>query len=192
MIAAAGAERELEAELMSRVARGDLRAFEALYDRLSDLAFGFALRLLNDRGTAADVTQEAFLQLWRHRESYQTARGTPSSWLLAMVRNRAIDAHRHGESRGGPPREQPNHTERSAPDNTEALTITRERAGIVRAALERLPQEQRAVIHLTYFGGLTQAEAADQLKVPLGTVKGRTRLAMNRLSRSLVQLASSG
>jgi RNA polymerase sigma factor (sigma-70 family) len=94
MIAPAGIEHEREVELMARVLAGDVRAFEELYDRLSDFAFNFAMQLVNDRRPAADLTEEAFVQLWRHRESYRTARGAPSAWLVEIVRNRAIDAYR--------------------------------------------------------------------------------------------------
>ena len=185
MIALAGAERELEVELMARVIDGDVRAFEELHDRLSDRAFSVAMRLLNDRGTAADVTQEAFLQLWRRRATYRTALGTPSSWLLAIVRNKAIDSYRTTESRGGPPREQPLIREEASLDNVEEQTIAREQARTVHVALNVLPEEQRTVIDLAYFAGLSQIEVADRLEVPLGTVKGRTRLALNQLRRSL-------
>jgi RNA polymerase sigma factor (sigma-70 family) len=188
VIALAGNELDTEVELMTLVAGGDLRSFEQLYDRTSVAAFSAAMRIVNDRGTAADVTQEAFIELWRHRESYQPDRGAPRSWLVGIARNKAIDAYRRGLTRGGPPRPEWIN-EPAAAYSTEEATIARDEARLVRNALQELPAEQFAVIDLAYFGGLTQSEISSQLKLPLGTVKGRVRLAMRHLQGSLAQLA---
>jgi RNA polymerase sigma-70 factor, ECF subfamily len=189
MIALAGSELDEHVELMERVVEGDQRAFRELYDRLSGMAFSLALRIVGDRGTAADVTQEAFLELWNGRDRYQRDKGAPRAWLLGIVRNRAIDAYRHSRSRGGPPREQQWITEQPGPDRTEDQVVAGDQVRIVRAALDKLSAEQRAVVDLAYFGGLTQAEIAARLGLPLGTVKGRVRLAMKHLQAGLAELA---
>jgi RNA polymerase sigma-70 factor (ECF subfamily) len=189
MIAPAGSELDDEVKLMARVAGGDVRAFEEFYDCFASAAFSLAMRIVNDRGIAADVTQEAFLELWRNRARYTPERGRPRAWLLGIIRNRAIDAYRLTARRGGPAREEQWETERASGDNTEAETIARDESRVLRDALEGLPDEQLTVMDLAYFRGLTQAEIAKQLGVPLGTVKGRVRLALNHLKSSVPQLA---
>jgi len=141
------------------------------------------------RGTAADVTQEAFLEVWRHRERYRPERGAPRSWLLRIVRNRAIDAYRLTTRHGGPPQEDRWNAEQTSDDNVEDHAIARDEARALRDALARLPNEQLTVMDLAYFGGLTQTEIANELGIPLGTVKGRVRLALNQLQGSVPQLA---
>jgi RNA polymerase sigma-70 factor, ECF subfamily len=180
---------ETESDLMARIVAGEVRDFEKLYDRLSGSAFSLAMRILNDRGRAADVTQEAFLELWSHRERYRPDRGTPSAWLMTIVRNRVIDAYRSALQRGGPPREERWIPEQAASGNTEDRTIARDEACNLRKALELLPTDQLTVINLAYFGGFTQSEIAQRLGLPIGTVKGRVRLALCTLKLSVPQLA---
>jgi RNA polymerase sigma-70 factor, ECF subfamily len=188
MIAPAGSELD-DVELMAKVVRGDVRAFEQLYDRFASKAFSLAMRVVGDRGTAADVTQEAFLELWRNRERYRAERGLPGTWLLGIVRNRAIDAHRLRTRRGGHPQEDRWDSEQVATDDTESEVISNDEARSLREALDQLPQEQLAVMNLAYFGGLTQNEIAKRLELPLGTVKGRIRLALTHLKGSVAQPA---
>jgi RNA polymerase sigma-70 factor (ECF subfamily) len=173
---------------MALVVGGDTRAFEEFYGSWASAAFSLAMRVVNDRGIAADVTQEAFLEVWRKRERYNPERGMPRAWLMGIVRHRAIDAYRL-RARGWPVREQRLDTELAAADNTEDQAIARDEARTLRGALEFLPDEQRTVMNLAYFKGLTQAEIASQLGLPLGTVKGRTRLALGHLKGSIPQLA---
>lgn len=189
MTAPARSETDNEVDLMALVVGGDVRAFEEFYDRWVGAAFSLAMRVVNDRGNAADVTQEAFLEVWRKCERYNPERGTPGAWLLGIVRNRAIDAYRLTARPGAPVREEQRDSEQPAADNTEDQAIARDEARALRGALELLPDEQLTVMNLAYFGGFTQAEIANKLGLPLGTVKGRTRLALNRLKGSVPQLA---
>jgi RNA polymerase sigma-70 factor (ECF subfamily) len=189
MIVPAGSALDNEVELMALVGIGDIRAFEELYDHTAGAAFNLAMRIVNDRGTAADVTQEAFLEVWRHRERYRPERGAPRSWLLGIVRNRAIDAYRLTTRTGGPPQAERWDTEQTSEDNVEDHAIALDEARALRHALGQLPDEQLTVMDLAYFDGLTQTEIANQLGIPLGTVKGRVRLALNHLQGSVPQLA---
>ncbi len=189
MTAPAESTLESEIELMALVGRGDIRAFEEFYDHTASAAFNLAMRIVNDRWTAADVTQEAFLEVWRHRERYKPERGAPRSWLLGIVRNRAIDAYRLTTRHGGPPQEERWNAEQNSDDNVEDHAIALDEARALHDALRRLPNEQLTVMDLAYFDGLTQTEIADRLGIPLGTVKGRVRLALNRLQGSVPQLA---
>ncbi|MGA2010961.1 MAG: sigma-70 family RNA polymerase sigma factor [Solirubrobacteraceae bacterium] len=173
--------------LMLRVRAGDLDAFEEIYDRYADAAFGLALRVTGRTRSAEEVTQDAFLSLWRAARSYDRARGSVRTWLLTMVRNRSIDAIRH---------EAPHERNLGiddvlierlpSADSVEDDVADREEARYARSLLAGLPGEQREVIELAYFRGLTQAEIAARIEVPLGTVKGRQRLALEKMYRSLV------
>ena len=178
--------RDDDAELVRRVSRGDADAFGVFYDRYSPQVFGLALWITRDRRAAEEATQETFLTAWRTASRFDSHRGAVVAWLLAIARNRSIDALR---------REQ-RHDRRSVPDegyverlpaaeDTEAQTLAHDEAGRVRRLLLELPDEQRQVIELAYFTGLSQTEIAARVKVPLGTVKGRQRLALNRLHRAL-------
>jgi RNA polymerase sigma-70 factor (ECF subfamily) len=159
-----------------------------LYDRYSRLVFGLALHLVGDAAGAEDVTQDVFLQVWRRVATYVPERGSVSTWLSRIARNRAIDVLRQkgvrpeGHSVGwGDNFDE----ELVAPGNVEAsaeLTLLRQG---VRTALMRLPDAQRRVVVLAYFGGYSHAQIAALLNQPLGTVKTRIRLAMERLRRLL-------
>jgi RNA polymerase sigma-70 factor (ECF subfamily) len=170
------------------VADGSAAAFERLYDAHAGPAFSLALHMLRDRGRAEEVTQEAFLSVWRNGRLYDPARGTVRAWVLGIVRHRAIDAlRREGrqEQRRGPsldagsPDAPP--LEIEADERTDVEAARRFDRRNVRAALDELPDDQRRAIELAYFGGLTQDEISEALGVPLGTVKGRTRLALQKL-----------
>jgi RNA polymerase sigma-70 factor (ECF subfamily) len=170
-------------QLMTRVAGGDQAAFAELYDRLARLAYGVALRILRSPQLAEDVTQEAFLTVWRDADRFRAARGSARSWVLMIVRARAIDRTRREQRRGGATASLDVALERGEAD--EAVTpdiapelVERERVG---RALDRLDPENRALIELAYFGGLTQSEIAEHLGVPLGTVKRRTFETLRRL-----------
>lgn len=158
-------------------------ALETLYERHVRIALGLALRIVGDRETAEEVVQEAYLALWRSAGSYQAGRGSVRTWLLSIVHHRAIDRVRGRAPISALPDELgPNP---SSPDPWTLAAQRIERAEIQRA-LDGLPAEQREAIELAYFAGLTQAQIASALRLPLGTVKGRLRLGLARL-RSLLR-----
>lgn len=176
-------------ELWTLVRGGDVEAFAELYDRHARVAHGLACRIVG-RSAAEDVTQAAFLTLWRSRDGYRPDRGAFRPWLLAVVRNRAIDALRRDRARPRIARSyDATHyleTVASTSDGSpEEHACDRDEARRVRAALATLPEAQRCVIELAYFNGLSQTEIADELSLPLGTVKGRARLGLEKLGRRL-------
>jgi RNA polymerase sigma-70 factor (ECF subfamily) len=160
-----------------------LATMEVLYDAHSRQAMGLAYRILNDVGDAEEVVQEVFLAAWRQGHTYDPGRGSAQTWILAMVRNRAIDVIR--ARRRHPV--QPLAVGLDPPDvsdvPSEAATNVDSQAA--RQALARLPPEQRQVIELAYFGGLSHTEIAEQIAAPVGTVKGRIRLGLDRLRTAL-------
>jgi RNA polymerase sigma-70 factor, ECF subfamily len=168
--------------LLALISRGDTRAFEIMYERHCGPAFSLASRLCPDRATAEEITQDAFLALWRTAGSYDASRGSCRTWILAIVRYRAIDAlrrgGRHARQRAG---DEGLEERLQAPLSTEGEITRREQRKEVQDALRELPVAQRRVIELAYFRGLSQTEIASLLGDPLGTVKGRTRLALTRL-----------
>jgi RNA polymerase sigma-70 factor, ECF subfamily len=180
-------------EVMVLVGDGDPRAFELLYDRHGGAAFSLAYRMVGNRVTAEDITQEAFLSIWRSRLRYDQSRASVRTWVLGIVHNRAIDALR----RGGV------HERRRAPldgveerhearERTDVEAARREEARSVRTALDTLPNEQRHTIELAYFGGFTHSQIADLLGEPIGTVKGRMRLGLDKLRRQLAEGFAAG
>jgi RNA polymerase sigma-70 factor (ECF subfamily) len=173
-------------ELMLRIADGDVRAFETIYDRYSAPVYSLAARVTGRRRAAEEATQEVFLSLWRTAPSYDPERGTVRTWLLSVVRNRSIDWLRR-ERRHDREVEIDDAIvgQLEAAERTEEVVAAREDSLHARQLLVSLPPEQRQVIELTYFKGLTQTEIAEQVGVPLGTVKGRQRLALAKLHRKL-------
>jgi RNA polymerase sigma-70 factor (ECF subfamily) len=173
-------------ELMLRIADGDVRAFETIYDRYSAPVYSLAARVTGRRRAAEEATQEVFLSLWRTARSYDPERGTVRTWLLSVVRNRSIDWLRR-ERRHDREVEIDDAIvgQLEAAERTEEVVAAREDSLHARQLLDSLPTEQRQVIELTYFKGLTQAEIAEQVGVPLGTVKGRQRLALAKLHHKL-------
>jgi RNA polymerase sigma-70 factor (ECF subfamily) len=169
-------------DLMQLVRRGDADAFEVVYDRHSRAAFSLAYRICGDRALAEEVVQEGFLTLWRTGSRYDGARGSVRTWILRIVHNRAIDVLRRGAVRESARVEDEGIAERvAAPERTELEFARRDEARKVRDTLEGLPDEQRRVIELAYFGGLTHAEIASMLDVPVGTIKGRMRLGLAKM-----------
>jgi RNA polymerase sigma-70 factor (ECF subfamily) len=171
-----------DGELATELAAHNLEALAELYDRYGALAYSLAVRVLGDPGRAEDVVQEVFLKLWQRAGSFDAARGSLRTWLLVSVRNRAIDALRGREGRERQARPVPLEVVAvgagSDPPQEVAAALERK---IVRDALAALPGEQRRVVELAYFDGYTQREIADLERVPLSTVKGRTRLALEKL-----------
>jgi RNA polymerase sigma-70 factor, ECF subfamily len=177
--------KDADGEIAAQLRRGDAAAMARLYDQYGRLAYSLALRIVNDRAAAEDVVQDAFLGVWRAAGSYDMSRGTLRNWLLSVVHNRAIDRVR-GTARIR--REaQFEAIERSAevPDAWEAISLELERQQI-REAFARLPDAQRRTLELAYFGGYTHVEIARQMDVPLGTVKGRMRIGLEKM-RSYLQ-----
>jgi RNA polymerase sigma-70 factor (ECF subfamily) len=174
-------------ELVLRVAEGDVRSFEAIYDRHSAQAFGLAMKITGRRRAAEEATQDAFLGVWRAARSYDTSRGTLKTWLLSMVRNRSIDVVRR-EGRHDRDVEIDDalvNGLESEERGTAEQVSDREDARDTRQLLLSLPDDQRRVIELGYFAGLTQSEIADKVGAPIGTIKGRQRLALIRMHREL-------
>jgi RNA polymerase sigma-70 factor (ECF subfamily) len=178
-------------EVMQLVQRGDARAFELLYDRHGGAAFSLAYRMSGDRVAAEDIAQEAFLSIWRSRLRYQPERGSVRTWVLGVVHNRAIDSLRrnlvHERRRSALELAE---ERQQAPELTEVEAVRRDEARQVRSALEGLPEEQRRAIELAYFGGFSQSEIAQMLDMPLGTVKGRMRLGLDKMRRELAGVAA--
>jgi RNA polymerase sigma-70 factor, ECF subfamily len=169
-------------DLMQLVRRGKPAAFEVVYERHASAALSLAYRIVGTRNGAEDVSQEAFLSIWRSSARYDRARGSVRTWVLGIVHHRAIDHLRrstvHDKRRAGDEGIQERF---EAPERTDAEVARRDEARVVRSAMEELPSEQSQVIELAYFGGFTHVEIADMLETPVGTVKGRMRLGLRKL-----------
>lgn len=176
-------------ELMQRLAYRDLVAFRALYDRYGNLVYSAALRVVRDAQIAEDMVQEIFLRVWRKPESYVAQRGRFVTWLTSVTRNRAVDEVRSRGRRFRHETASPEEQERELPASEQddpALTAElSDQRRLILAALKQIPAEQREIIELAYFGGLTQQEIAERLSQPLGTVKTRIRLGMQKLRAAL-------
>jgi RNA polymerase sigma-70 factor (ECF subfamily) len=174
-------DSELEA-LIGRVSRGDQSAVTELYDRTSRMVFGLVLRVVVDRSTAEEVLLDVYTQVWRQSSSYDPIRGSPLAWLMTIARSRAIDRLRSSkhDQQGKEPLDSVAELTSSSHD-PEQTTVLSERQKLVRSALDSLSAEQREVIELAYYGGLSHSEIALKLGQPLGTVKTRTRLGMIKL-----------
>jgi RNA polymerase sigma-70 factor (ECF subfamily) len=180
--ASARCATETDEELMGRVAKGDVRAFEAVYDRYHRRAYSLARRITGGAGGAEEATQDAFLSLWRGASSFDPKRAGLATWLHTLVRYRSIDGLRRGSAR-------PLHqcfTERAAerieaPERTEDQVFAIQDYDRALRLVAELPPEQREVINLAYFAGYTQTEIAARVGIPLGTVKGRVRLGLLKL-----------
>lgn len=174
------------AALIGRMARGDQDALAALYDATSSTVYGLAVAILHDQSAAEEVTIEAYTQVYRQAASYDAARGTPRAWLVTLTRSRAIDRARVESTRRQ--RQQPLEAiaglASAAPDPEEASLLA-DRGRLVRAALANLTPEQRQVIEIAYYSGLSHREIAARLGQPVGTVKTRIRTGMMRLREYL-------
>jgi RNA polymerase sigma-70 factor, ECF subfamily len=177
-------------QLIVAICKGEESAIEALYERYYRYAYALAYRILRDPGASEDIVQDAFLSVWRKASSYQAKNGSVQSWIQAIVRYRAIDkirasAHRdyqwtplQVDNEQDPPSEQPDVWEQAWQS---------EQRRIIREVMEQIPSEQRMVIELAYFGGFTHAEISEQLEIPLGTVKGRMRLGLQKMKTLLAE-----
>jgi RNA polymerase sigma-70 factor (ECF subfamily) len=161
-------------------------AFEAIYDRHSSVAFSLAYRICGTRSSAEEVVQEAFLALWRNGERYDRTRGSVRTWVLGIVHNRAIDSLRRSVVHERRRASDEGIAERlAAPQRTDREVAHLEEAREIRAALQTLPEEQSRVIELAYYGGFTHTEIAEMLDAPVGTIKGRMRLGLEKLRGAL-------
>lgn len=177
---------------MQLVRDGDARAFEVIFDRHAGAAFSLAYRMCGRRAVAEDVVQETFLSLWRSGARYDRARGSVRSWVLSVVRNRAIDAFRRTAVRDSRDvADQGVAQLLAAPELTEKEVERRDDARLVRGALGNLPADQRQVIELAYFGGFTHTQIAEMLDLPAGTVKGRMRLGLAKLRIALGEMTGA-
>ncbi|HEY2217447.1 MAG TPA: RNA polymerase sigma factor [Solirubrobacteraceae bacterium] len=167
---------------MELVARNSSEAFEVVLERHADAAFSLAYRICGRRTVAEDVAQEAFLSLWRSATRYDRTRGSVRTWALGIVHNRAVDALRrsgvHDRRRAS---DEGIEETLEAPERTDLQVIEHAASKEVRNALAALPDEQRRVIELAYFGGFTHVEIASMLDTPVGTIKGRMRLGLKKL-----------
>jgi RNA polymerase sigma-70 factor, ECF subfamily len=182
-------ERLADEELMTLVDRKDPEAFEVFYDRHSGAAYSLAYRIVGESAAAEDVTQEAFLSIWRSKAHFDRARGSVRAWVLGAVRNRAVDLLRR--TTGQAPRldfdDDSTLALRPAEELTDAEATRRETARELRGVLGELPREQSQVIELAYFGGFSQSEIATMVGAPLGTVKGRMRLGLEKIRAAMAE-----
>jgi RNA polymerase sigma-70 factor (ECF subfamily) len=178
-------------DLVARLHAGDEEAFRGLFRRYAPNAQALAMRVVRQPFLAEEIVQDAFLALWRNPAGFDPARGSFRAWLFGLVHHRAVDLVRREESqrrRAEAVGAEPDTT--GAPDPAEEVAARIDLAqdsAKIRSALDVLPREQRAVIELMYFGGLSQSMIADRLSLPLGTVKSRTLLGMRRLRTAMEQ-----
>jgi RNA polymerase sigma-70 factor, ECF subfamily len=164
--------------LLERIADGDNAAFDTLYGRFARPLFGLALRMLRDRSRAEDAVQETFAAIWRSAASYKRERGPGAPWLYAVARNAIVDrARARGEATFADPPEAV--ASDAGPDEEAESSYVSWR---VHRAVQDLPDHEREVLELAYWGGLSQSEVARFLDIPLGTVKTRTRSGLARLA----------
>jgi RNA polymerase sigma-70 factor, ECF subfamily len=169
--------------LMEALARQDLTALSALYDRYGRVAYTLAYRILGEPEAAEDVVQDAFLSAWRGAGTFKRERGNVRSWLLSIVHHRAVDLLRRRTAFRASPLEEA--AEAASDLDTADEAVRSADRSSVRQALHELPEAQRRTIELAYFGGYTQSELSDLMGVPLGTVKGRMRIGLQKMRRTL-------
>ena len=181
-------DRTVELDLLARITKRERAAFEELYTRYSNILYATAMKFLKEDADAQDVVQDVFIQIWDKAKLYDPAKGKPLTWALTMTRNRSIDRIRAIQRRT---RLRDDFEKETVADESagirEALSgvDASERTQILRDAVGRLSPEQRKVIDLAFFGGLTQSEIADRLGEPLGTVKARARRGLMKLKEHL-------
>jgi RNA polymerase sigma-70 factor (ECF subfamily) len=175
-------------ELHRSLSAGDRGAFDELYRRYSASAYGLAYRITGQQVLAQDVVHDAFMALWRAPEAFDPARGAFRTFFLSLVHHRAVDTVRREERIRARQERASNLEPVAVEDPAEGVTDAAdlaERRIEVRAALDTLPPEQRQVLEMAYYGGKTQVQIADEIAIPIGTVKTRTLAAMRKLRRAL-------
>jgi RNA polymerase sigma-70 factor (ECF subfamily) len=181
-----GTSPDAPVALLARIAQGDREAFGRFYDAFAPLALGLIRKILRDPAASEEVVQEVFWQIWQEAARYDPRRGSPEAWVVMRAKTRAIDrlrAIRRREKTFVAPVDES--VARSTEAPAENPGVAAETRGLVRSALDSLPESQRRVVELAFFEGLTQSEIASRLGEPLGTVKTRARLGLERL-RSLM------
>lgn len=186
------ADLQLEAEvaLLQKVARGDRRSFEELYQRFSGVLFSTAYRVLNNQEAAEDVLQDVFVQIWEKAPLYDPARGKPMTWAVTLTRNKSIDRLRSTQRRSRLQddfQRESDSFEKFDDRNSFELVSAGETNDLVREVMKKLSTDQREAIELAFFSSMTQIEIAERLGEPLGTIKARIRRGMMRL-RELLSL----
>jgi RNA polymerase sigma-70 factor (ECF subfamily) len=171
--------------LVALVARGDEDALAELYDRVSRIAYGLALRVLRDERYAEDAVQEAFLQVWRRAATFRADRAKASTWILTLVHRRAVDVVRREERRQTDTLTEEATADVASTESTDEAAWLRFERERVQAALRELPDGQREALELAYYGGFSQSELAERLGVPLGTIKSRMFAGLTRLREIL-------
>ena len=174
-------------QLIAQVARGDTTAYEMLYDRYSSAVMGFALKITGDRSLAEEILQETFWRVWSKADLFQTQRGAFTSWFFGIARNLSIDLLRRQRTQFQPADESDQKIEQTADPSLDVpeaawLRVKRQQ---MRAAIESLPSEQRNVIEMAYYRGMTRQEIARATGEPLGTIHTRARLALQKLRNEL-------
>ncbi len=174
-----------DAVFLRAIQAGDQQAVAGLYDRYGGIAYGLAYRITSDATLAEDVVQEAFISVWRQAARFDPARGQVRSWLLTIVHHKAVDAVRRRSNR----------SERALPEGPEEFIATRGRpdeiaemtmdAEAVREAVQAIPDDQRRTVEMAYFEGMTHVEIAERMDVPLGTVKSRLRIGLEKMRERL-------
>ena len=179
-------QRLADEEVMVLLRDGNPDAFEVFYDRHGGAAYSLAYRIAGDRNVAEDITQEAFMSIWRSRTKFDRERGSVRAWVLGIVHHRAIDALRRNSGHQRRQASAEGIEERfEAPERTEVEVARRDEAAEVREVMQTLPGDQREVVRLAYFGGFTHTQIAEMLDTPIGTVKGRMRLGLEKMRRVL-------
>jgi RNA polymerase sigma-70 factor (ECF subfamily) len=181
-------QRLADEEVMLLLREGNPDAFEVVYDRHGGAAFSLAYRMVGDRNVAEDITQEAFLSMWRSHVRYDRERGSVRTWVLGIVHHRAIDQLRrssqHDRRRTSAEGIEERH-EAPERERTEVEVARRDEAREVHEVMQTLPGDQLEVVRLAYFGGFTHTQIAQMLEMPIGTVKGRMRLGLDKMRRAL-------
>jgi RNA polymerase sigma-70 factor (ECF subfamily) len=174
--------------VIREAARGEIKALAALYDRYAGLLLAMAHRILGDKTVAEDLVQDVFMEVWRRAHAFDPSRGTVRTWLLVRLRSRALDRLRSATHR----REVmvDDVAPREAAPTAEDPELSPDRA-MVRQVIQQLPEDQRLVIELSYFQGLSSSEIAEQMGSPIGTVKSRTAAALAKL-RAAMSTAQAG
>lgn len=182
-----GGAEQRQVELIRGAASGDQQALAALYDATSRTVYGLLLRILADASDAEEVLLDVYEQVWRQASQYSRERGSPLAWLTTIARSRAIDRLRRGrrEQQNTEPLESIFATARAGGASAEEDVMAGEVRAVVRKALDSLAPEQREVIELAYYSGMSHSEIAAARGLPLGTVKTRTRLGLMRLREML-------
>lgn len=174
-------------QLIAQVARGDTAAYELLYDRYCSMVMGLALKITGDRSLAEEVVQETFWRVWRKADLFQTQRGAFTSWFFGITRNLSIDVLRRQKTQVQPVNETAQIIEQTADPSTDVPEAAwlRQKRQQMQMAIETLPDEQRSVIEMAYFRGMTRQEIAQATGEPLGTIHTRARLALQKLRDQL-------